>query len=359
MQTNPAEGSEGAASEPAEDARRPASGASAPMRSDDRARRSFSWLGIGEKYGLLFVLIGVVVFFSFVNPKTFPTSANWRSIGSLQSVTAVLALALIIPLVGGNFDLSVGANAVMASVACAGFMSSGWPLVAAAVATIGLSLTVGVFNGMLVTRARLNGLIATLGTASILQALVLWYTNGLPIINGISPTLQHLGTRRLWGVPRLAVIAIIASALVAYLLTQTPFGRRLAATGSNPGAARLVGVRVGRLTLMSFVLAGGISGVVGILMIAQQGSANPATEGIAVLLPALTAAFLGASAFRPGEFNVPGMLIAVVLIAVLVSGLTLSGAASWVQPLCNGIALIVGVGVSAAFRAKRLAAKDA
>jgi ribose transport system permease protein len=350
MNTEPAEAIQPSASDS------PAAGptAKADPRSET-AQRTSGWLLFGERYGLVFVLVLVIAIFSMIDSSTFPTVSNWRDIGSTQSVTVVLGLAFILPLVGGNFDLSIGANAIMSSVACAACMSRyGWPLAAAIGVSIGLGLVVGVFNGILVTRARLNGLIATIGTAALLQGVVTWYSSGVPIASGISQTLENVGTKTTFGVPQLVWVAVVAAAIVTYVLTQTPYGRRLASIGSNRNAARLVGVRVNALTMGSFVVAGGIAGLAGVLIVAQQGSANPATDGIATLLPALTVAFLGASAFSPGEFNVPGLVVAVLLIAVLVSGLTLGGAADWVQPVCNGVALIVGVGLSAYFRGRRL-----
>jgi ribose transport system permease protein len=331
--------------------------ASPPTRTAATNGSKSMWLLYGERYGLVGVLVATIVLFAFVDPHTFMTVSNWRSIGLSQSVTAVLGLAFILPLISGNFDLSVGANAIMCSLACAACMSRyHWPLVAAIVVCAVLGLGVGLFNGLLVTAARLNGLIATLGTAALLSALVTWYSNGVPIAFGISSALTNFGSDSVFGIPWLALVALAGAIVVAYLMTQTPYGRRLASIGSNRSAARLVGVRVNRLVLTSFVVAGGIAGLAGVLMLAQQGSANPSTDGISTLLPALTVAFLGASAFRPGEFNVPGLLVALVLIAVLESGLTLKGVADWVDPLCDGVALIVGVGLSAYFRAKRLGA---
>jgi ribose transport system permease protein len=126
------------------------------------------------------------------------------------------------------------------------------------------------------------------------------------------------------------------------------------ALGSNPRAARLVGVRTDRVTVLAFAIAGGLGGLSGVLLIASQGVANPAAEGIGLLLPALVAVFLGASAFSPGQFNVPGTMVGLLLIAVLVNGLSLAGVEPWIQPLANGVALIVGIGVSATFRRRRL-----
>jgi ribose transport system permease protein len=118
-------------------------------------------------------------------------------------------------------------------------------------------------------------------------------------------------------------------------------------------------VRVKRTVLLSFVLSGAIASIAGILLIAQQGSSNPSQDGLSLILPAITALFLGAAAFYPGQYNVPGAVTGLVLVNALVSGLTIVGVASWVQPLCNGLALIIGVGASALLRAKRLGGDEA
>lgn len=317
------------------------------------------WLLFGEKYGLLMVFILVCAIFSVWHTETFATADNLRAVVSSQAVVAVLALGLLVPLVAGNFDLSVGSNAIMCSIAAASVMSKhGWGWAPALILAVALGMTVGLFNGILVTRGRLNGLIATLGTAAILGALIQWYTDNVSITNGLSQPLLDLGTKNVLGVPRLVVVAAVVGIAMAYLLTQTPFGRHVVAIGSNPRAARLVGVRTNRVTLVSFVIAGGLAGMAGVLIIASQGSGNPSADGIGLLLPALVGVFLGASAFSPGQFNVPGTVLALLLIAVLVNGLTLAGVAPWIQPLANGVALIVGVGVAAAFRNKRLGTED-
>lgn len=319
------------------------------------ARPSRSWLLIGERYGLVVILLATVVLFQFLDPQTFMTVANWKAIGLAQSITAILGMAVMLPLIGGNFDLSIGANSIMCSMVCAAAMSRyHWPLAFAVIVPIAVGTAIGAFNGLLVTAARLNGLIATVGTATVLQALVIWYSHDLPIATGISSSFTDFGVGDTIGIPYLAIVAVVAAVLVHYLLTQTPFGRRLVAIGSNQSAARLVGIRVDRLTVGSYGIAGALAGLAGVLTVAHQGSADPSTDGITILISALTIVFLGAATFRPGEFTVPGMFVALVLTAVLVSGLTLKGVASWVSPLCYGLALIVGVGVSAYFHARRV-----
>jgi ribose transport system permease protein len=308
-----------------------------------------------EQFGLPLMLIGAVVLFAVLDPNTFMTTANWKSIGQAQAVPAVLGLAVMVPLVAGNFDLSVGANAIMCSFLCAAMMSRHhWSVAAAVAASVAAGTLIGAANGALVTVVRINGLIGTIGTATILQALVIQYSNNLPIASGISPSFSEFGVKDTFGIPRLALVAVGAALGVHYLLRQTPFGRKLSAIGSNRSAARLVGIRVDRLTVLSYTLAGTLAGVAGVLMVAQQGSANPSADGIGILISAITVVFLGAAAFRLGEFTVPGMLVALLLTAVLVSGLTLRGVATWVSPLCYGSALIIGMGASAYLHSRRV-----
>jgi ribose transport system permease protein len=311
-------------------------------------------LDLGERYGLLLLAAIVVLYFSLTDTDTFATAANWRIIAGSQAVVVVIALALTLPLISGSFDLSVGSVTIASSVLLGKLMAEHhWALIPAGLLAIGFGALIGAINGLLVTRASVNGLIATLGTGTVLGGIVQWYSNNESISDGISTTLTDFGTENIFGVPRLAAAALLVAAVVAYLLTQTPFGRRLTAIGSSADAAALVGIRVSRLTFLSFVIAGGLAGLAGVLLVAQQGSTNPTANGVGVLLPALAAVFLGSTAFRPGTFNVPGTIVALVLVAVIVSGLTLAGAQPWVEPVAQGLALLIAVVVSSAFRRQR------
>jgi len=319
-----------------------------------RSRGGVGWFAIAERFGLLAVLGALVLVFSLLQPDIFPSAANWQSIVASQSVVLIVALGLMVPLIAGNFDLSVGSVAILSSIVVAGAQQNHHaPLWLACALGVASGVIVGIINGVLITKIRLNALIATLGSSVIIAGLVDAYTGGSSITNGISTSLTNFGNGRLVGISKLAIVAIIASLLVFYTLTKTPYGRRLFAIGSSKPAAELVGIRVDRVVLVSFLISGTLGGIAGVLMLAQQGSGNPAANGISVLLPALAAVYLGASTLYPGEFNVPGTILGLVLVAALVSGLTLEGVAAWVQPVATGAALIVAVGASEAFRRQR------
>jgi len=307
-------------------------------------------LRLVERFGLVILLLGVIVFFSAWS-KTglyFHTRTNFRNIVSNESVIAVVALASVLPLIGGNFDLSVGATAVFADIVAGAAMSHHHiPVGVAVLLALAFGAAVGLVNGLVVAKAGVNALIATLGSATVIQGLVQWYTNGLPIATGIPGSLTNVVTHRWLGVPRIAVFMIVAAGIAWYVLARTPYGRYLQSVGSNRAAARLVGIHVDRVVVISFVLAGTFAAVAGVLQLAENGTAVP-QNGLAIyLLPALAAAFLGATTIRPGRFNVLGTLVAIFFIACTVQGLNYAGVTSWVQDVFNGTALVLAVAITA------------
>lgn len=320
-----------------------------------QSRIDLGWATLAERFGLLGIFGLLVAMFGALDSDPFLTAANWQVIISSQSIVLVIALGLMVPLIAGNFDLSVGSVAIMSSIVMAGAQSNNdasiW--VAAPVA-IAFGTLVGVVNGILITRARLNALIATLGTSAIIAGMVNWYTDGRAITARISRELTRFGSGEWLGVSRLAVIAGGIALVILYVLSRTPYGRKLSAIGSSKPAATLVGIRVGRVVFVSFIISGTLGGIAGTMMLAQTGSGNPGANGLSILLPALAAVYLGASTIFPGQFNVPGTVLGLLLVAMLVSGITLQGVDAWVRPVAIGSALIIAVGSAEAFRRQRL-----
>jgi ribose transport system permease protein len=311
-----------------------------------------------ERFGLPLIFIGVIILFSLLRPDTFATTANWRGIAVAQSVLLIAALALIVPLIGGRFDVSVGANLGLCAIAAAALMEkTGLPLIAVIVLTIACGTAVGVMNGLIVTYLGVGSLITTIGTGTIIGGVVTGYTGGIPISTGLSSDLLNLGVDDVLGVPALFVAALVVAGITGYVVTQTPFGRYLTALGSNANASRLSGLPVERLVVLSFVGAGALAGVGGVMQVAAEGNGNPQVGGIQFILPALAAVFLGATTIRPGRYNVPGTLIALFFIGATVSGLALVGASPWVTDVFNGAALVFAVAASAHFRRRRTGAR--
>jgi ribose transport system permease protein len=327
-----------------------------PEMSPKRDKRD-NWRAsdVFERFGLTALFVVVIVVFSVLRPDTFATAANWRSIATTQSVLAVLAMAMLPPLVCGRFDISVGANMTLCSIAAAALMAfHGVGLVPAIVLAVALGSFVGFLNGIVVAYLGVNSIIATLGAATIIGGLVTAYTQGIPISANLPSVLTNLSIHNVAGVPVLFLLMAAIGVGAWFILTQTPFGRRLQAVGTNLSAARLTGLSVNRLVLLSFVLAGALSGIAGVLLIATRGSAGADTADLGTILPSLAAAFLGATTWQPGRYNVPGTVLALFFLGAVTSGLALIGTQPWVTDVFNGTVVIVAVALGVQIKRQRV-----
>jgi ribose transport system permease protein len=310
--------------------------------------RAHGWAHYAEAYALLLLTVLLGVFFTFLpaTREVFPSIGNFQVTAAAQAVVVIIAVASLVPLICEEFDLSVGANAGMTSIFCASAMASGWPPIAAVALAIVIGGIVGIVNGLLITVARVNSFVTTLGTAALLAGIVQWKSGGQSIVAGIPQVVTDVGTNKMLGIPNSVYLAIVIAAMAYYVLRQTPFGRYLYAIGANRNAAELVGLRVDRLVLSTFVVSGLVCGLAGALQLAVSGTGNPRV-GESFTLPALAAAFLSVAAIKPGSYNVWGAVVAIGFLAVLNSGLNLAGASNYVNNFANGGALILGVAMSA------------
>lgn len=312
-----------------------------------------------ERYALV-VLLGVLIaFFAFLpaTRDTFFTVANLRTLAANEVVIAIAALAALVPLIGGQFDVSVGAVLGMVSIAVAALIvRADVPVALAVVAGVGLGALVGLVNGWIVAYLRASSFVITLGMATLVGGLVSLYSKD-QVILGIPQSMVHFGTLNWLGVPRVVWLLVIVAIAVAYVLRHTVYGRRLLSVGANPSSARLVGIPVPLVVMLSFVAAGALAGVAGVVELSRTGSGNPQV-GPGYTLSALAAAFLGSTTIRPGRFNVPGTIVGVFFVAVSVNGLTLAGAADWVDPVFNGAAVVIAVALSTVLAQRRGTAQE-
>jgi ribose transport system permease protein len=204
----------------------------------------------------------------------------------------------------------------------------------------------------------INAIICTLAMSIVLTGIISAYTGGEPIVSHISTSLTHLGYDRTLGIPDVFLFTLVVCIVAWYVFTQTPFGRRLVAIGININAAALTGMAVKRLVLLSFVMAGALSGVAGVMLLAVQGSANPDAGSLESILPAFAAIFLGATTWRPGRYTVAGTFISLFFLGTTVSGLELIGVGTWVPDVFNGCAVIVAIALAAQLRRRRTGVLD-
>ncbi|WP_157813872.1 MULTISPECIES: ABC transporter permease [unclassified Microbacterium] len=301
--------------------------------------------GFFSRFTLVLVLIALVAVFSVLRPETFPTYTNLTSILSSQTVLLVLAVGAMFPLIAGEFDLSVGFmlgfTAMFFAVA-----TTQWslPFGLAIPLVILVGAVLGTVNAILILKFGINAFIATLASGTVLQGLTLWLSAGR-VVAGVPAEITAIGRAQVAGMPILVFFAAAIAVAAWFVLDRTRTGRLLYATGLGREAARLAGVKTSKLLAGSFVVSGVMASLAGMMQTANLGAANP-DVGAQYLLPVFAAAFLGATAIRPGRFNVLGTVLSLLLLAFGISGLSQLGAPLWVSSVFNGLALIVAVAIA-------------
>jgi ribose transport system permease protein len=314
------------------------------LRTKVRGARWKRWLN-PKNVSAFYVFILLFVIFSIWIPELFLTKTTWRTLLDNQVVTALCAMALVIPLAAGVVNLAVGAQVGAASILV------GWLLVKqgmnpglAVLICSAFGCAIGYVTGLFLVYARIDSFIGTLGVSSLLAAFITAISGGHQIL-GMPSRFANLGTDQLFGITYPVYFVLIVAVALWYLLERTPAGRRIYATGGNIEAARLSGVSTDRVVIWSLVLCGLITSFAGILVTARLANADP-TIGPGYLLPSFTGAFLGSTQLKEGRFNIFGTLLAVYVLATGVKGLQLAGAPVWFPDAFNGAALLIAVALA-------------
>jgi ribose transport system permease protein len=306
-------------------------------------------------YGLPILTVLLIAFFSLLLPESFPTAINARSILSDKGIIALLSLAAMVPMMAGRIDLTIGFGIVMWHILAITLQVQyhvPWPLACLLVVLCGGGA--GLINGLLVEVAQIDSFIATLGTGTILYALALWHTGGRQVIGELAQGFVDINGLSVLGIPMPAVYALLL-ALVLWVITERmPLGRHLYAIGANEKAAALNGIPVRAYSIGVFVASGLLVGFTGCVLASklQIGQAN---VGLDFLLPALVGTFLGSTTIRPGRVNVWGTIVGVLILAVGISGIQQLGGAFFVEPLFNGVTLLVSIALAGFAQRRRSA----
>lgn len=305
------------------------------------------------KYGTLVGMGIMILVFSIAEPTAFPTFSNFRNIVNQAALAAIISGGLTIALIVGEFDLSIGYHASLAGVLVTGLIvRMGVPIVVSIILVLLLGAFIGLVNGTIITKLRVNAVIGTLGLGTILTGATFAYTAGKPIASGVPQAFTHIALGRIWGIPNNVIIMAVVVAILWVMVSRTDLGQHIQAVGGNQEAARLSGIAVDRVKIAAFMTAGVTAALTGILLASLLGSGT-ASAADSYLLDAFAATFLGSATLRNGEFHVLGTVIGVLFIAIGFNGLALVGAPTYSQFLFKGSVLIGAVALSTV--ARRLA----
>ena len=307
-------------------------------------------LGFVAKYGSIIGMLLMILIFSLAAPRAFPTVSNFLNILNQASLTAIIAGGLTVVLIVGEMDLSIGYNGSLAGVLVTGLMvNQGVPVPLAILLVLGVGVIIGLVNGAIVTKIKVNSVIATLGMGSILVGLTFAYSTGVPIASGVPKIFTAIALNRVWGVPNNIIVMFVVLFLLWLLVNRTDVGQQIQAVGGNVEAARLSGIRVDRVKILAFVVAAVCASLTGILLASLIGSGT-ASAADSYLLNAFAAAFLGSATLKDGEFHIPGTFIGVLIIGIGFNGLAIFGAPTFYQYVFQGAILIIAVGLSSVAR---------
>jgi len=308
-------------------------------------------------YGLVILTVLLAVFFSVLLPQTFPTLLNLRSIVADKAIIAILSLAVMVPMVTGKIDLTVGYGIVLWHILAISLQVwYGWPWPVAALTVLLLGALVGFLNGLLVEVAQIDSFIATLGMGTVLYALAMWHSDGRQIIGTLPDGFFKVNSLRVLGIPITGFYVLGLSLVLWFILEYLPLGRYLYAIGANPKAAALNGIPVRRYTIAAFVTSGALTAAAGVILAAKL-RIGQASVGLEFLLPALVGAFLGSTTIKPGRVNVWGTLVGVIILAIGISGIQQLGGSFWVEPMFNGLTLLVAIGIAGYAQRRRTASR--
>jgi ribose/xylose/arabinose/galactoside ABC-type transport system permease subunit len=309
-----------------------------------RARIAQLWTRFGV--GLVLVLPAL---FMAVSNSDFRNWENLVNVLQQASIIGVIAVGMTVVLITGGFDLSVGAVAAMAGVVA--FMLFGdnpatITIILGLAGGLGAGVVAGVGNGLLIAKVKINPLIATLGTLSLLRGLILIMSDGkLVYAEGRAIDFSDVVQSKVLGIPVAGLVFLGAATIVSALLRLTTFGQSVYAIGGSERAAVLSGIAVDRVKMLTYALCGVLAAVAGLILASRTASALP-NAAVNYELQAITAAVIGGARLGGGKGSVWGTVLGVLMLAVIANGLDLYGVSAFWQSAVTGVVLLVAVTLS-------------
>lgn len=292
--------------------------------------------------GALAGFLAVFLSFSIVAPH-FLTPASLAGIMTIAAELGLVAIGVTLLMIAGEFDLSVGSVLGVSAMAFALMARAGIPHLIAFLGALGLAAAIGALNGWVVTRGRLPSFIVTLGSMMFWRGVLLAVTGGFPVAYEEKSLLMFALSGRLPGGFHASALWFLGVALIATLvLTRTPFGNAIFASGGNPQAARALGVEVARVKQIGFILTAVLAALAGIIQFSRFGSVDP-LRGEGMELEAIAATVTGGTLLTGGYGSVMGTVLGALIVGMVRNGLVLAGAPAYWYRAFIGLVLVGAV----------------
>lgn len=256
-----------------------------------------------------------------------------------SSVDALMLIGMTIVIICGGFDLSVGATLAAGGLTAAVLMKSGVPVPVAVAAALLMGLAIGLVNGLVITKLKVNPFITTLGTMSIIRGIVLVTTKSNPPTN-FPQTFQAIAWGKIVGIPIPIILMVVTIVLADILLRNLKFLRRTYFVGSNEDAAALTGINVNNVKIFAFMLTGLLAALAGVVIAARGNSIDP-NEGLGAELRVIAAVVVGGASLSGGRGTILGSFLGLLLMQVIGTGLIFMRVAPESQMIAVGLVLIL------------------
>lgn len=289
------------------------------------------------------VLVVLVIVFSLLNHR-FISTDNLLTMVRQVAVWGIAAVGMTCVILLGDIDLSTGSLISFVQILCAQLMvNAGIGIVPAVIITLLVAIGIGLINGFMVSTVGIPALIATFAMQTALAGITMIMSDGLPI-SGLPDSFAFLGQGKIGGVvPVPIVIMAICFVFGIFFLTKTSYGRYLYAVGGNKEAARLSGIRTGRVKYMAFAMSSFFAAIAGIVLLSRTMSGQP-NAGEGYEFDVITCVVLGGISVNGGYGKLSGVLAGVLIIGALNNGMVLLNINTWVQDIVLGVVLVLAVG---------------
>lgn len=290
---------------------------------------------------IILVMLMLAVVFGLMNPE-FLSGRNIANILRQSSMLGLVALGMSFVILTRGIDLSVGSTLALSSVLVTG-LSSTLPGIIGIHVALAAGLLVGVANGLLITKFKFQPIIVTLCTMAIVRGLAMTYSNSRPIFGTLPDSYYVLSEGTIWGIPVPTILFVVICLLAGLFLNRTVLGRQIYQVGGNEEAARLAGINVDRVKILTYALSGLLAALAGLVLVARMRSGDAVRTGIGWELDAIAAAAIGGMSLAGGVGTVIGTFCGTLVIGMLANAFNLLGINPYWQRIVIGIVLGLAV----------------
>ena len=289
----------------------------------------------------LFGLFVMMIIVTIIDPK-FIQLSNISNVIRQVSINGLIALGMTFVILTGGIDLSVGSVFALTGAVLAKMLINGVNPLLAVLLTLGLGLVLGVINGLLIAKGKLQPFIATLGTVTLYRGITRVFMEGRPITGFKSKFVDNIGRGYVLGIPIPIIILIIAVLIALFITKRTVFGKEVYAVGGNEKTAHFSAINVDRVKIKVYALSGLLTTIAGIILMSRLNSAQP-NAGLGYELDAIAAVVLGGASMSGGKGKIWGTFVGILIIGVLNNSLNMLRISSFYQDVAKGVVILLAV----------------